>query len=223
MEISKNWLKLKIFATKVLTKLGFASKYDYGNYKRRRNIFLAVLIAFSIIVGFVISILAGNFKTAQLEKDVHQLQKNALSKEDELSKLNSLLAAKDAKLEAMSNESNEKQNKLAEKDRELRNKESQLNLTQQNLILCKEETTSLKAQVANSNGEISRLGISLDACNAEKKTLTNSLVDFVKAVCCSYDDSSKGRDLKWSFQGGKIVCSGGFNINCGTGATDYQK
>lgn len=227
MEISKNWLKLKIFMTKVLTKLGFAAKYDYGDYKRRRNIFLALLIIFSIIIGVVISILAENFKTAQLEKEnsqlQNQLQNNAASKEIEVSRLNSLLAAKDAKLEEKSNELNEKENKLAGKDKELSKKENQLNLTEQNLGLCKEETISLKEQNAKSKDEISQLEISLDACSADKKTLVNTLVNFVKAVCCSFDDTSKGRELKWSLRDGKIVCDGEFKINCATGVTDYQK
>lgn len=215
MDLSKKRLKFKIFITKVLTKLGFNTKYDSGYYKHRRNIFFLLLTAFLIIIGGTISIMAWNFKTTQLEKDFSQLQKSTDAKEIEISKLNSLLVAKDAKLEEKNNESIEKQNILMEK-------ENQLNLTEHNLGLCKGEIISWKEKDTKSQDKISQIGGYIDSCNADRKALVNTLVNFVKAVCCSYDDASAGRDLRWSLQGGKIVCSGEFKINCATGVTNYQ-
>ena len=135
-----------------------------------------------------------------------------------------------SKLEEKDGELSDKQNNLIEKDKALRDKESQLsgresqlNLTSQNLAACREDMSSLKEQDAKSKDEIRQLQISLDNCNLDKKILTNSLIEFVKPVCCSYDDASKGRELKWSFKDGRIACDGQYKINCGSGVTDYPK
>lgn len=69
-----------------------------------------------------------------------------------------------------------------------------------------------------------------NVCEAEKESAETQLQqeqenykqvvkNTVRAICCSFNDVQQGTTREWGLEENKIVCSGSFTVNCGSGET----
>jgi uncharacterized protein YoxC len=210
MEVGKkSILKLKILFKKYLTKLGFGKEFDYGDYKKRRNlVFVGAAIIF-IIVAIVAFVVGGQYTTEALKNQVKELQTTLQGNNLEIGRLNSELGNKTAE--------------SIQKDKTILQCSNDLNHSATSLNECHNETTQLKSQLEDEKNKYEQLFGNLTTCNSQKQALMDIVKSSVRATCCSFGAIQQGLQVSWDISGNQIICGGNGNyiVNCGTGTTNY--
>jgi len=102
---------------------------------------------------------------------------------------------------------------------------SELDQSRSQLTTCENERNELRTKNSELDSQLS-------TCNAESEDLKaryesrlsafdNLVRNSVKAICCSFNDIDAGLTKNWGIVDDKIVCTGGYSVNCTSGATDY--
>ena len=139
-------------------------------------------------------------------------------------------------LEARLNETLKNVNTLSREKAEC---SAMLSDTGQNMDICNNKLTSSQSFLVTCEKERSELKSYSDQinslfriCEVERKDLSEKLANetanykevvrsSVKAICCSFGDSSSGASRNWAIVSSQIVCSGNFTVNCTSGKTDF--
>jgi septal ring factor EnvC (AmiA/AmiB activator) len=116
-------------------------------------------------------------------------------------------------------------NSLADTRGSLSSCNSDLSQSTAQLSTCEIQRNDLTA-------ENSQLESDLSTCDAERadyinmyetrmEAFNNLVRNSVKAICCSFSDIDSGTTKDWGIEDNKIVCTGGYQVNCDTGETNY--
>jgi gas vesicle protein len=213
MEVGKkSILKLKILFKKYLTKLGFGGIFDYGDYKKKRNLFFVGVAILSVIIFIVAFMVGEQYKTEALRKEANELQ---ITNQDNLLKIGSL-----------ESELSNKTQETIQKEKSLLQCNDELNYSNTKIAECYNETTQLKSQLQDETQKceqnIAELESSITTCNSQKQAFLDILKNSVRATCCSFGAIQQGLELSWDISGSQIICGdGNYTVNCGTGTTNY--
>ena len=221
MEVGKkSILKLKILFKKYLTKLGFGEKFDYGEYKKKRNfvfVGVAILSVIIIIVAFMVGV---QYKTEALGNKVKELQIN--------------IQGNFVKIGSLESELSNKTQEAIQKEKSLLQCNDELNYSKAKIAECYNETTQLKSQLDQLKSQlederkeceqnIAELESNITTCNSQKQALLDIVKNSVRAFCCSFGAIQQGLQVSWDIRGSQIICGGDgeYTVNCATGTTNY--
>ncbi len=116
-------------------------------------------------------------------------------------------------------------NNLADTRDDLNSCNAGLGQSQSQLSTCEiqrndltEENSQLESDMAVCDSERADY---LNMYETRLEAFNNLVRNSVKAICCSFNDIDSGTTKEWGIADNKIVCTGGYQVNCGTGETNY--
>ena len=201
--MSNRVLKLKIFFKQLMTKLGLSNEFDFSDYRKRRNIFIIIVVAALGLVAATSFVVGGIYQNKALLDKVSELNSTIMNDKTEIDSLKKLTAnysdqitQRDKLMDSYVNQVKTLNNSIFSLNSSLADLQNQ-NVALQNL------TTILNSQIVSYQ--------------TNTTVLTQAINSASRAVCCTLTDLVNGVVKNWSLVSGSIVCTGNMQVNCGSG------